>query len=479
MPKIAIIGAGSMVFSKNLISDILAFDALKGSTFALMDIDPERLKVAGVMAESINGSRGADAEIVITSDRREAIADADYVINTIGVGGFPATRTDFEVPERFGLRQVIGDTLCIGGIFRTIRSLPVVLEMVREVERLAPQALLVNYTNPMAMHVLGVARASTIRVVGLCHGVRHTRGRMILLTRLVEMGREKAGRILDTRTSPAEPGGTDFMAFYHQCCEDEGVETCCAGINHMAAFLVFRRDGEDLYPLLRRAYEDERIRQIELVRLELMARLGYFMTETSGHISEYLPWFLRSADEIKRLALRPGAYIGTCEMLDHTFQQYKRKAEGSEPFISPDEPVSMEYASRIINAIETDTPYVFNGNVHNRGGALISNLPGDCCVEVPCVADGLGIRPTTVGELPPQCAAMMRTNVNVQDLTVQAILEHKPERVYHAAMMDPNTAATLTLPEIHELVDAMFAAHGELIPQYLRPQGGLYKDMPT
>ena len=468
MPKIAIIGAGSMVFSRNLISDILAFDALKGTTFALMDIDAERLKVAGAMAESINRTRGADAKVVVTPDRREAVAGADCVINTIGVGGFAATKTDFDVPERFGLRQVIADTLCIGGIFRTIRSLPVVLEMVREIERLAPDALLINYTNPMAMHVLGVARASSINIVGLCHGVRYTRGRMILLARLVEMGPEKAGRILASRGSPAEPGGTSFMDLYHQCALDEAVETLCAGINHMAAFLVFRRGGEDLYPLLRHAHADEKIRQLEPVRLELMARFGYFMTETSGHISEYLPWFLRSDEEIQRLGLRPRAYIGTCEDLDATFQQYKRKAETHEPFGAADEPVSIEYASRILNAIETDTPYLFNGNVHNRGGALIANLPGDCCVEVPCVADALGIRPTAVGELPPQCAALMRTNINVQDLTVRAILERKREHVYHAAMLDPNTAATLSLPKIHELVDAMFDAHGELIPQYLR-----------
>lgn len=469
MPKIAIIGAGSMVFSRNLISDILAFDALKGTTFTLMDIDPERLEVAGAMAESINRSRGADAKIACTSDRREAIAGADYVINTIGVGGFPATRTDFDVPERFGLRQVIADTLCVGGIFRAIRSLPVVLEMVGEIEQLAPAAWLLNYANPMAMHVLGIARASKVKLVGLCHGVRYTRGRMILLARLVEMGPQKAGEVLAARASPREPEGTSFMDLYHQCTLDETVETLAAGINHMAAFLVFRRDGEDLYPLLHRAYADENIRRLELVRLELMVRLGYFMTETSGHISEYLPWFLRSDEEIARLGLRPRAYIGTCEDLDATLQRYKRKADGGEPFIAPDEPVSVEYASRILNAIETDTPCVFNGNVHNRGGALISNLPGDCCVEVPCVADGLGIRPTVVGELPPQCAALMRTNVNVQDLTVRAILERKREHVYHAAMLDPNTAATLTLPEIHDLVDAMIAAHGELIPQYLRP----------
>jgi len=468
MPKIAIIGAGSMVFSRNLISDILSFDALKGTTFALMDIDSERLGVAGAMARSISASRGADAKVITTADRREAVAEADYVINTIGVGGFEATKTDFDVPEKFGLRQVIGDTLCIGGIFRAIRSMPVVLEMVGEVEQLAPNALFINYANPMAMHVLAIARSSKVRVVGLCHGIRYTRGRMIMLARLAEMGPKKAAEVLSSRGSGEEPAGTGFMDFYRQCAHDETVETLCAGINHMAAFLIFRRDGEDLYPLLWKAYEDDNLRRLEAVRLELMARFGYFMTETSGHISEYLPWFLRSDEEIRRLLLRPGAYIGTCEDLEATFQQYKRKVEAGEPFVSPDEPASIEYASRIINAIQTDAAFVFNGNVHNRGGALISNLPGDCCVEVPCLANGLGIHPMAVGELPPQIAALIRTNFNVQDMTVRAILERDRRHVYHAAMLDPNTAATLTLPKIYELVDAMLAAHGKLIPEYLR-----------
>ncbi len=471
MPKVAIIGAGSMVFSRNLISDILAFDALKGTHFALMDIDAERLRVAAIMAESISRTRGADAKVSATADRREAIAGADYVINTVGVGGFAATKTDFDVPERFGLRQVIGDTLCIGGIFRAVRSLPVLLEMVGEIEALAPSAMLINYTNPMAMHVLAAARASRIKVVGLCHGVRYTRGRMILLARLVEMGPKKAAEILAARTSPAEPGGTAFMDFYHRCALDETVETLSAGINHMAAFLTFRRDGEDLYPLLHRAYADPRLRELEPVRLELMANFGYFMTETSGHISEYLPWFLRSPGEIERLRLRPRAYIGTCEDLEATFRSYQRKAETGEPFVRPDEPVSIEYAARILNALQSGRAFVFNGNVHNAGGSLIANLPGDCCVEVPCVAGARqagGIRPTTVGELPPQCAALMRTNVNVQDLTVRAIMERKREHLYHAAMLDPNTAATLSLPQIRQLVDAMIAAHGELIPEYLR-----------
>jgi len=472
MVKIAIIGAGSMVFSRNLLADILAFDALKGTTFALMDIDDERLRVAEAMAGSINRTRGAAATIVATTDRREAVEGADYVINTIGVGGVEATRTDFRVPERFGVRQTIADTLGIGGIFRTVRSLPVVMEMAGEIERLAPGALLMNYTNPAATHVLGVARGSGVRVVGLCHGVPHTRGRMIMLTRLAQLPLAEVDAILND-WDPHEPGGTRFSRFYRESFNDDSVETVCAGINHMAAFLVFRRGGEDLYPLLHAAWASPTVRRLEAVRLELMVRLGYFMTETSGHIAEYLPWFLKSDDEIRRLGIRPGQYLRTCDDLDATFRDYRRRAEAGEPFIDPDRPVSVEYAARIINALETDEPFEFNGNVPNRPGGdgsapLIANLPADACVEVPCTADGGGIRPRPMGELPPQCAAMMRTNVNVQDLVVRAILDRRRDHVHHAAMMDPNTAATLTLPEIAELVEAMFAAHGELIPQYLR-----------
>ena len=468
MPKIAVIGAGSMVFSRALLSDILAFDALKDTEFALMDVDAERLAVAKAMAESINRTRKAAARITATDDRRAAIDGADYVINTIGVGGLAATKLDLSIPEKYGVRQVISDTLCMGGIFRTLRSLPIVLEMAAEMERLCPEALLLTYTNPMATHVLGVARASKVRVVGLCHGIRYTRARMIMLARLAQMSGTEAKKVLDARVSPHEPGGTEFSRFFHSCLSEPGYETLAAGINHMAAFVVFRKDGQDQYPWLFKAAADPDIRQIELVRLELMQRFGYFMTETCGHISEYLPWFNKSDSEIKRLAIRPNAYLLTCADLEKTAAEYRRKAASGEPFIRPDEPISAEYASRIINAVETDSPFVFNGNVHNAGGALISNLPADCCVEVPCVADASGIRPTRFGELPPQCAAMMRTNVNVQDLIVESVLQRKREHVYHAAMLDPNTAATLTLPKIAEMVDEMIAAYGDLMPQYLR-----------
>ena len=467
MTKIAIIGAGSMVFSKNVLSDVLACDALKDTTFSLMDVDAERLALVGAMAESINATRKAHATVETHADRRAALDGADFVVNTIGVGGFDATKTDLLLPETFGLRQTIGDTLGIGGIFRSLRSIPVVLDMCFDIEEVCPDALLLNYTNPMAMHCLAVERATSVDVVGLCHGVRHTRARMIALARLAAMDPAESEAIL-ADWEPTESGRMSFAELYAGCVRNETVETLCAGINHMAAFLVFRENGEDLYPLLYKARENPVIRKIEEVRLELMSRFGYFTTETSGHIAEYLPWFLRDDGEIERLAIRPNCYIGTCEQLEVALQEYKTKAASGEPFIREDEPASIEYASRIVNAIVTNEPYVFNGSVHNDGGALIGNLPGDSCVEVPCVADALGVQPTSVGSLPPQIAAMIRTNINVQDLVVEAVLDESRDHVYHAAMLDPNAAATLTLPKIHELVDAMIDAHGQLMPAFLR-----------
>ena len=469
MPKIAVVGAGSIVFSRNLISDILAFDALKQTHFALVDIDPERLALVEVMAKSISKTRKADAKVTAGADRRAALEGADFVINTVGVGGIEATRTDLLLPEKHGVKQVIGDTLSIGGIFRTLRSLPLVIEMAREMEGLCPLATLLNYTNPMVSHVLGVVRATRTPVVGLCHGVRYTLARMALLVELHLMGKQAARKLLATRGSAHEPGGTDYARFFHGLARgNDHYRGLCAGINHMAAYLLFRRDGQDAYPLLRQAAEDPDIFEIDPVRLELMRRFGYFMTETSGHISEYLPWFLRDPEEIKRLRLRPNAYLLTCADQEKTYQEYQRRSAAGEEFIRPDEPLSVEYAPAIINAVITGQPFVFNGNVSNRGGALIENLPGDGVVEVPCLADALGIKPTAIGNLPPQLAAMMRTNMNVHDLVVEAVLKQDRQHVYHAAMLDPNAAGTLSLPKIQTLVDEMIAAHGPLMPAWLR-----------
>jgi alpha-galactosidase len=466
--KIAIIGAGSVVFSKNVISDLLSHDALKDCTLALMDVNAERLGVAAAMARSISATRGAAARVQACRDRKKALEGADFIINTIGVGGLPATKVDLLLPQRFGLKQTIGDTLGIGGIFRSLRSIPVVLDLCRDAEELCPHATLINYVNPMATHTLAIQRASKIRSVGLCHGVQATRGRMIALVRLAEMSKAERRAILKNYR-PEEDTVPRWIEMCHDCFFDESVETLAAGINHMAAFLVFSENGKDLYPALRRAVQMPEIwNLVETTRMDLFKRLGYYFTETSGHISEYLPWFLRSDEEIRRLNLRPNCYLGTCANQDALFRSYQKRAAAGEPFIRPDEPVSLEYSTRIINAMTTNQPYVFNGNMENRNGSLITNLPAYGCVEVPCVADRTGLHPTTVGALPPQVAAMISTNMSVQELVVRAVLEEKKEYVYHAAMMDPNTGSSLTLPQIWKLVDEMIRAHGSGLPRFAR-----------
>jgi alpha-galactosidase len=467
MLKIALIGAGSVVFAEDLIADILAYDALKDCRIHLVDPDPRRLGVAAAMARSINRVRGAGAKISASRTRQAAIDGADVVITTFGVGGFSATRTDLELPARFGVKQTIGDTLGIGGIFRSLRSLPVILDVCRDIERSAPGTLLINYVNPMAMHCLAVQRGTRVRSVGLCHGVRYTRGRLILLARLAQMRPAAVRKLMDS-WDPGEAGGSSFMDFYRECWLDTEYRTLCAGINHMAAFLKFERNGRDQYPWVRKACDRPEIRKIEPVRLELFERFGYFMTETSGHIAEYLPWFMARPEEIKRLAIRPNTYIATCRRQLATFEAYARKARTGAEFIAPDRPPSIENAPPILNAMATNRPFEFNGNVANAAGRLIPNLPGDACVEVPCVADGMGVHPLAVGDLPPQIAAMIRTNFNVQDLVVRAVLEEHKEHVYHAAYLDPNLAASLSLPRIRQLVDAMIAAHGRRLPGFLR-----------
>jgi alpha-galactosidase len=467
MTKIAIIGAGSMVFSKNLVSDILSFDVLKGATLSLMDIDEERLHVVGRMAENINRVRDAGAVIETTGDRCKALEGADHVITCFGIGGFPATKLDMAVPARHGVRQQISDTLAPGGIFRALRSVPVLLDVSRDMDRCCPDAWLFNYVNPMAMHCLALQRATQRKLVGLCHGVYHTRLRMIFMARLAGLTEEESYGVLSD-WEPHEGRACRFWDLYYEGEKAANIETEFAGINHMAACLRFERDGRDLYPLLRKAASIPHIRRIDAVRLDLFERFGYFMTETSGHISEYLPWYMKSDAEIERTGLRPGAYIKTCEDLDAQSKEYTRKVKDGDDFIAPGEGLSGEAAGKLINAIESDTPFAYNGNFHNSGGALIANLPADSCVEVPFVADDEGIRPRAMGEIPAQCAAMMRTNISVQDLVVRAILERDREHVYHALMLDPNTAATLTLPEIRAMADEMLSSYGELLPTYIR-----------
>jgi len=428
-PRIVFVGAGSVEFTKNLLGDILTFPELASSEIVLHDIDPDRLETGVAIARWTNDAVGAAARISSTLDRRAALEGADYVINMVQVGGHEATLVDFELPLRHGLRQTIGDTLGVGGIFRALRTIPVLLGTAQDMEEACPDAWLLNYTNPMAMLCWAVYEGSPInRVVGLCHSVQGTTRRL------------------------AELVGVPF---------DE-VTFLGAGINHQTFILRFERRGENLYPLLDAAIE----RDPELartVRAELYRRLGYFPTESSEHGAEYVPWFMRHDELVERFRIPVGEYVRRSEENMHRYERIRSALAAGEGFAVGR---TLEYASLIIHSIETGTERVVYGNVRNSG--LIDNLPPGCCVEVPCLVDRAGVQPIHVGALPPQLAALNRTFANVCELTVRAALDGKREHVYHAAMLDPNTAATLTLDQIEALVDELFEAHAGALPEGLR-----------
>jgi alpha-galactosidase len=432
-PKIAIIGAGSTVFARNLIGDLLRFPALAdGTTLALMDVDPDRLATSESIARRLSEARGAHLGVQATGDRQAALDGANYVITCFEVGGLhPATMVDFIVPKRYGIRQTIADTLGIGGIMRGLRTIPVLLDVCRDMEELCPGTLLLQYVNPMAMLCWAVAEASPIRTVGLCHSVQHTAAQL-------------AGVL------GIEPSEVEYLV---------------AGINHLAFFLSFERRGQDMYPSLRDLVEADRVPPEDRVRFEVLRRLGYFVTESSEHFAEYVPWFIKSArpDLIERYAIPLDEYPRRC---DRQLEEWAALRAGLQNGGVVKAERSNEYGADIINACETGEPFEFNGNVPNAvaGGHLIDNLPGECCVEVPCVAGSGGIEPRAVGELPRHLAALIQTNVNVQGLTVSAALTGRREPVYHAAMLDPHTAAELPLDEIEELVDELLWAHRDLVP---------------
>jgi alpha-galactosidase len=432
MTRIAFIGAGSVEFTKNLLTDILEFPELLDAEIALHDIDPDRLEAAEAMAAYVARERRASPRVSAHEDRRAALDGADYVLNMVQIGGHEATLRDFELPTRLGLRQTIADTLGIGGIFRTLRTADHMLALGNEMAELCPTAWLLNYTNPMAMLCwLVYGGTPTSRVVGLCHSVQFTT--------------EKLARIVGV-----PPEEVVFLA---------------AGVNHQAFILRFEHDGEDLYPRL-----DERIESdAELqrrVRVALYQRLGYFPTESSEHAAEYVPWFMRHDDEIDRYRIPVDEYVRRSERNLDRFAQVREELAHGEAI-----PLrrSNEYASLIIHSIETNTPRVIYGNVRNTG--LIPALPQDACVEVPCLVDATGVNGLPVLDYPAQLAALNRTFLNPVELTVRAVLEERPDLVRVAAMLDPNAGATLTLDEIDQLVDALTAAHGDALPSALREPG--------
>ncbi|MEU7740623.1 alpha-glucosidase/alpha-galactosidase [Nonomuraea sp. NPDC049158] len=428
-PKIAFIGAGSVVFTQGLLADLFAFAELKEARIALHDIDAERLSTATAAARHIAAERGASPRITAHADRREALTGADFVINIVQVGMGEATRTDFEIPARYGVRQTIGDTLGVGGIFRALRTFPLLKALGEDIAAVCPEAWLLNYTNPMAMNVQYLAEATGLtRVVGLCHSVYWT---MRDLSDLV---------------------GVPF----------EQVTYRAAGVNHQAWVLRFEHDGVDLYPRLDALIAaDEQLRR--RVRVDMYRRLGYYPTETSEHSSEYVPWYLGHDSEIERLRLPIGAYL---DIVDENVAIYERTRDA----LAAGEPLpvdgTMEYAPQIIHSITTGTPRTIYGNVPNHG--LISNLPARGTVEVPCLVDAMGVQPTRVGELPPQLAALNRTYLSMNDLVVRAALEDDPRHIRHAAMTDPATAAALPVERIWELCDDMVRAHADRLQPALR-----------
>ncbi|HYF91295.1 MAG TPA: alpha-glucosidase/alpha-galactosidase [Symbiobacteriaceae bacterium] len=430
MVKIAFLGAGSTVFAKNLLGDILSFPELQDSTISLMDIDPNRLRTSEIVARKVADALGAHPVIEPTTDRRRALDGADYAICMIQVGGYePCTVTDFEIPKKYGLRQTIADTLGIGGIMRGLRTIPVLLDICRDMEELCPDVTFLQYVNPMAMNCWAINRATKIRTVGLCHSVQ----------------------------------GTAEQLAWNIGVPIEQINYLCAGINHMAYYLKFERNGQDLYPLIRKVVEEGRVPDHNRVRYEMLMRLGYFVTESSEHFSEYVPWFIKRdrPDLVERFGIPLDEYMNRCVNQIAGWDGLKEYLEG-EGAIEHER--SNEYGSLIIHSRETGMPRVIYGNVMNDG--LIDNLPQGCCVEVPCLVDKNGVQPTWVGALPPQLAALMQTNINVQALTVEAALTGKREHIYHAAMLDPHTAAELSIDQIWALVDDLIAAHGGWLPEY-------------
>ncbi|KXK52613.1 MAG: alpha-glucosidase/alpha-galactosidase [Phototrophicaceae bacterium] len=433
MARIALIGAGSTVFARNLLGDILSFPELADSDIRLMDIDPYRLHTSEIVAHKVAEALSARPAITATTDRRQALQDADYVICMIQVGGYkPGTVIDFEIPKKYGLRQTIADTLGIGGIMRGLRTIPVLLDITRDMEEVCPDALFINYVNPMCMNQWALDRGSKIANVGLCHSVPHT----------------------------AQQLAADIGVPYAD------INYLVAGINHLAFYLKFehKHTGQDLYPLIRKVVEEHRVPDWNRVRYELFTRVGYFVTESSEHLSEYTPYFIKRdrPDLIEQYNIPLDEYIRRCEAQIAGWEALRAELEDRGAPIHVER--SGEYGSLIIHSMETGVPRVIYGNVANHG--IIDNLPQGCAVEVPCLVDQNGIQPTRIGAIPPQLAALMQTNVNVQSLTVEAALTGKREHIYHAAMLDPHTAAELTLDQIWALVDDLIEAHGSYLPEY-------------
>lgn len=459
MAKITFMGAGSTIFVKNIIGDCLSTPSLKDAHFALYDIDAKRLKESQIMIETLNQNcNKGRAKITAhhgVKSRKAALKNADYVINAIQVGGYkPGTVIDFEIPKKYGLRQTIADTIGIGGIFRALRTIPVMNDFAKDMEQVCPDAWFLNYTNPMAMLSGFMQRHTCIKCIGLCHSVQVC-----------------AGRLLSN-------AGFDIRKF-------KRINWKIAGINHMSWLLELKDGNKDLYPMLRKKLypmittvlkkgckaisEDKGSSKFQknvaddIVRLMYMKELGYYVTESTIHHSEYAPYWIKNSqpDLLEKFNIQLDEYPKRC------INQIERWEKTSKDLVKNKglkHKRTHEYGSRIIEAMETDKPFVFGGSVINNG--IISNLPGNACVEVKCVADRSGISPTYAGALPEQCAALTRTNINPQLMTIEAAATLKKDAVYQAAFLDPHTAAELTLDQIRSLCDDLIKAHGKMLPKY-------------
>ena len=431
MKKITFLGAGSTVFAKNVLGDCMLTPVLGDSEIALYDIDEKRLNDSLRMLNNINiNSNGGRAKIVACLNRKDALRNADFVINAIQVGGYePCTVTDFEIPRKYGLRQTIADTLGIGGIFRALRTIPVMFDFAKDMEEVCPNAWFLNYTNPMGIITGAMLKGTQIKTIGLCHSVQVCANRLL---KGLEM-------------------------------ETDNVQWKIAGINHMAWLLEVTRNGKDLYPEIKDRAAKRVVPHNDMVRYEMMKQFGYYITESSEHNAEYFPYFIKSnyPELIERFNIPLDEYPRRC------VEQIKGWETMRDSLVNDknlEHQRSYEYASYIMEAMETDIPFKIGGNVLNTG--LITNLTKDACIEVPCIVDRSGITPCYIGDLPPQLAALNMTNINVQLLAIEAALTLKKEYIYYAAMLDPHTAAELSIDDIKSMCDDLIEAHGEWLPKF-------------
>ena len=458
MAKIVFMGAGSSVFAKNIIGDCMFREALQDAEVALYDIDGDRLKESLMLLENlnknINQNRMKITGYLGVANRKKALKNATFVVNAIQVGGYePSTVIDFEIPKKYGLRQTIADTLGIGGIFRGLRTIPVMLDFARDMEEVCPNAWFLNYTNPMAMLTGAMLRATSIKTVGLCHSVQ-----VVADSLLYSLNYE------------------NFVEQYNQgiSLNDLGYRCKVAGINHMAWLLEITKDGKDIYPRLRKEaakFVTQNRGKLEkpeecganLVRLEMLNKFGYYVTESSEHNAEYAAFWIKDKypELVREFGIPLDEYPRRCiNQIARWKKQYQELLQDGN--ITHE--LTREYGSGIMNAIVTNHPYQIGGNVLNHG--FIENLPADAVVEVPCLVDGNGVQGTHVGRLPVQCAAMNMTNINVQLLTIEAALTQKKEHIYQAAMLDPHTASELSIDDIVSLCNDLIKAHGDMLPKY-------------